>query len=107
MAQQVQVLLVDDLDGGVAEETVTFGIDGRNYEIDLSAKNAEELRKALAVYQQKARKARPAGRKTATRAAGTRERSADIRAWAKSMGIPVNDRGRIPANVLEKYEAAH
>jgi Lsr2 len=107
MAQQVQVLLVDDLDGGVAEETVSFAIDGRAYEIDLSSKNADELRKALSPYQENARKARTVGRKATTRAAGNRERSAEIRAWAKSAGIPVNDRGRIPASVLEKYEAAH
>jgi hypothetical protein len=107
MAQQVHVLLVDDLDGGVAEETVSFAIDGRAYEIDLSSKNADELRKTLSPYRDSARKARTTARKTSTRPAGNRERSAEIRAWAKSVGIPVNDRGRIPADVVEKYDAAH
>ncbi|TDD80539.1 histone-like nucleoid-structuring protein Lsr2 [Actinomadura rubrisoli] len=107
MAQKVQVLLVDDLDGGKAEETVAFSLDGRAYEIDLNKKNAAKLRKVIAPYQESARKARAVGRKSATRAAGNRERSADIREWARSAGIKVNDRGRIPANVIERYEAAH
>lgn len=84
MAQKVEVLLVDDLDGGAAEETVSFAVDGRAYEIDLSKKNATKLRKALAPYQENARRARAAGRKSTGRAAGGRERSAEIRAWAKT-----------------------
>ncbi len=106
MAQKVQVLLVDDLDGGTAEETVSFSLDGRAYEIDLSKKNAAKLRDVVAPYQENARKARATGRKT-THGAHSRERSAEIREWAKSAGIQVNERGRIPANVIEKYEAAH
>jgi Lsr2 len=107
MVQRVQVLLVDDLDGGTAEETVSFSIDGRSYEIDLNATNATELRQAFTPYQENARRARSAGRKTASRAANSRERSAEIREWARSAGIPVNERGRIPVNVIERYEAAH
>ncbi|WP_433336665.1 histone-like nucleoid-structuring protein Lsr2 [Spirillospora sp. CA-294931] len=107
MAQKVEVLLVDDLDGGTAEETVSFSLDGRAYEIDLSGKNAAKLREAVAPYLASARRARGAGRKPAARAAGNRERSAEIRAWAKQAGIQVNERGRIPANVIQKYEAAH
>ncbi|QXJ20534.1 Lsr2 family protein [Actinomadura graeca] len=108
MAQKVQVLLVDDLDGGAAEETVSFSLDGRAYEIDLNKKNAAKLRKAIAPYKDNARKARAAGgRRGAARVAGNRERSAEIREWARSAGIKVNDRGRIPANVIEQYEAAH
>ncbi|MBD2894747.1 histone-like nucleoid-structuring protein Lsr2 [Actinomadura nitritigenes] len=107
MAQKVQVSLVDDLDGGAAVETVSFALDGRAYEIDLNKKNAAKLRKVIAPYRDSARKVRPAGRKTATRTASTRERSAEIRDWARSAGIPVNDRGRIPANVVQQYEAAH
>lgn len=107
MAQKVQVFLVDDLDGGKADETVSFSLDGRSYEIDLSKKNAAKLRKAVAPFKDGARKVRAAGRRTAARGAGTRERSAEIRVWARSAGIKVNERGRIPANVIEKYEAAH
>lgn len=109
MAQKVEVLLVDDIDGGEADETVSFSIDGTAYEIDLSKKNAAKLRNGLEPFVSGARKARkPTGRGgRATRTAGSRERSAEIREWAKSRGIKVNERGRIPANVIEQYEAAH
>jgi len=109
MAQKVEVLLVDDIDGGEADETVTFSLDGTSYEIDLSKENAAKLREGLEPFVAHARRARkPAGRGgRATRTAGSRERSAEIREWAKSRGIKVNERGRIPANVIEQYEAAH
>ncbi|WP_159944118.1 MULTISPECIES: Lsr2 family protein [unclassified Nocardiopsis] len=109
MAQKVQVFLVDDLDGGEAEETVTFGLDGSVYEIDLSAGNAAKLREALTPFVEAARKAPskasrgPARR--GTRNAPSRERSAEIRAWAKAAGKPVNERGRIPAAIVAEYEA--
>ncbi|MBB4929265.1 hypothetical protein F4561_000085 [Lipingzhangella halophila] len=109
MAQKVQVLLVDDLDGGEAEETVSFGVDGTSYEIDLSANNASKLRDALAPYVEVARKApqKTAGRgKRQQRSAPSRERSAEIRAWAKAAGKQVNERGRIPAAIVAEYEAA-
>ncbi|MBB6120901.1 histone-like nucleoid-structuring protein Lsr2 [Nocardiopsis algeriensis] len=110
MAQKVQVFLVDDLDGGEAEETVTFGLDGSVYEIDLSAGNAAKLREALTPFVEAARKASPkpargAGRRSASRNAPSRERSAEIRAWAKAAGKPVNERGRIPAAIVAEYEA--
>ncbi|MES9542419.1 Lsr2 family protein [Spirillospora sp. NPDC049024] len=109
MAQKVEVLLVDDIDGGEADETVSFSLDGTSYEIDLSKKNAAKLRSGLEPFVAGARKARKApvrgGR--GTRTAGSRERSAEIREWAKNSGIKVNERGRIPANVIEQYEAAH
>ncbi|WP_131739889.1 histone-like nucleoid-structuring protein Lsr2 [Actinomadura roseirufa] len=111
MAQQVKVHLLDDIDGGRADETVRFGIDGIGYEIDLSGKNAKKLRKGLEPFVAKARKppaSRRGGRAAARgRTAGSRERSAEIREWAKSSGIKVNDRGRIPATVVQQYEAAH
>ncbi|HEY8482438.1 MAG TPA: Lsr2 family protein [Spirillospora sp.] len=108
MAQKVEVLLVDDIDGGEADETVSFSLDGTNYEIDLSKKNAAKLREGLKPFVEHARKARkPTGRGRSTRTAGSRERSAEIREWAKRRGIKVNERGRIPANVIEQYEAAH
>lgn len=106
MAQKVQVLLEDDLSGGPADVTVRFGLDGAAYEIDLNEENASKLRESLQPYVAHARKA--AGtRQRRTRGASNRERSADIRSWAKSAGIHVNERGRIPADVVAKYEAAH
>jgi hypothetical protein len=110
MAQKVQVLLVDDLDGGEAEETLTFALDGTTYEIDLSEKNATQLRDSLHPFTSAARRAPGAQRRRSgrgARPASSRERSADIRAWAKGRGINVNERGRIPASVVEQYEAAH
>jgi len=106
MAQKVQVLLVDDLEGGDADETVSFSLDGTTYEIDLSEKNATKMRDALAPFVGSARKAGGTKRRRA-RATSNRERSADIRSWAKERGIKVNERGRIPANVVAQYEAAH
>ena len=109
MAQKVEVLLVDDIDGGEADETVSFSLDGTTYEIDLSKKNAAKLRNGLEPFVASARKARKTTGRTGrgSRTAGSRERSAEIREWAKSRGIKVNERGRIPANVIEQYEAAH
>jgi hypothetical protein len=110
MAQKVQVLLVDDLDGSEATETVAFGLDGASYEIDLSTGNANKLRKELEAYVEHARKATGGGsaaRRRRTRTGPGRERSAQIRAWAKQRGYKVNERGRIPANIVAEYEAAH
>lgn len=114
MAKITQVTLVDDLDGGAADETVLFGLDGDAYEIDLSEANAQALRDLLAPYLDKARKAEtrtPARKSTATRSAGAGAGSGTptsvIRAWAIETGHPVNTRGRIPAEVVAAYEAAH
>ncbi|MFI9206151.1 Lsr2 family protein [Streptomyces sp. NPDC053048] len=111
MAQKVQVLLVDDLNGGEADETVTFALDGKSYEIDLTTDNADKLREALADYVKAAR--RTGGRATAGRgkaravAAGGTQDTAKIRAWAKENGYNVNDRGRVPAEIREAYEKAN
>ncbi|MCY0922964.1 MULTISPECIES: Lsr2 family protein [unclassified Streptomyces] len=108
MAQKVQVLLVDDLDGGEADETVTFAVDGKTYEIDLTAANAEKLRGLLEPYTKSGR--RTGGRAAAGRAKGRAAVSAgnpdtaEIRAWAKAQGLTVNDRGRVPADIREAYE---
>jgi hypothetical protein len=107
MAQKVQVLLVDDLDGSEATETVSFGLDGTSYEIDLSSGNAGKLRKELAGYVEHARKASAPARRRRARTGPGRERSAQIRQWAKQRGYKVNERGRIPANIVAEYEAAH
>jgi hypothetical protein len=103
MAQRVTVTLEDDLSGGPAEETVRFAFAGADYEIDLSTKNATAFRKKLAPFIEHARKA---GRRQPGRAAASRQRSGDIRAWAKAQGIAVSERGRIPASVAEQYRAA-
>jgi hypothetical protein len=106
MAQRVTVELEDDLDGGPADQTLRFGFDGSEYEIDLSAKNASTFRKQIAPYIEHARKAGSRQRRRAARTSSSRERSGDIRAWAKDHGIAVSERGRIPASVIEQYEAA-
>ncbi|MBA2768735.1 MAG: Lsr2 family protein [Sporichthyaceae bacterium] len=112
MAQKVTVQLVDDLDGGPAEETVSFSLDGAAYEIDLSPKNASAFRAAMAQYVGPAR--RLGGRSTSGRGSGGRRRTgagdnrtAQIREWARSNGHKVNERGRIPATIVEAYEKAN
>lgn len=110
MVQRVSVVLVDDIDGGDADETVTFGLDGASYEIDLSDSNAAKLRDALAPWVGQARRA--GGRKAASAPRGRARASRDsdastIRAWAADNGHTVSERGRIPAEVREAYEAAH
>jgi len=107
MAQKVQVLLVDDLDGSEATETLSFGLDGVSYEIDLSSANAAKIRKELAQYVEHARKANASARRRRARSGAGREQSARIREWAKSRGFKVNECGRIPANIVAEYEAAH
>ncbi|GAB3273046.1 histone-like nucleoid-structuring protein Lsr2 [Kineosporia babensis] len=110
MAQKVQVILVDDLDGGEAEESVSFSLDGVNYEIDLSAANAEALREAITPWVEHARKI--SGR-AARGTRGPRGRSAakadlgDVRSWARENGYQVSDRGRVSAEVMAAYEGAH
>ncbi len=111
MAQKHIVQLIDDLDQGTAAETVNFGIDGAQYEIDLSAKNAAKLRDALAVYVANARRASRGGtRPYATGRRGRpprsdREQTQAIREWARKNGHKVGEKGRIPASVLEAYHA--
>jgi hypothetical protein len=106
MAQKITVELQDDLDGGPANETVRFGVDSAEYEIDLSKKNAAAFRKKLAPFIDHARRAGRGQRRRAGRTASSRERSGDIRAWAKDQDIAVSARGRIPASVVEQYHAA-
>ena len=108
MAQKIQVLLVDDIDGSEATETVSFGLDGMSYEIDLSSGNAGQLRTELTQYVEHARKAgNTQTRRRRQRNGAGREQSARIREWAMARGFKVNQRGRIPANILAEYEASH
>jgi len=106
MAQKVTVELEDDIDGGPADETVRFGFDGTEYEIDLSEKNAQAFRTQLAPFVEHARKPGRGPARRATRTAAGRQRSGEVRAWAKDHGITVSARGRIPASVMEQYQAA-
>lgn len=107
MAQRVQVLLVDDVDGGDASETVTFALDGVSYEIDLNAKNAASMRDAFATWIGHGRRVagRSASGRRATRSSGGNDTAA-VREWARSNGHKVSDRGRISADVLAAYAAA-
>jgi hypothetical protein len=109
VAQKIQTLFIDDLDGSEAEGTVRFGLDGAEYEIDLNAEHAQALRDALERYVQAARRA-GGGARRPTR--GGRQARADgvdsteVREWAKAQGIEVKDRGRVPADLVEKFKAA-
>ena len=107
MAQKVTVVLEDDLTGGPAEQTVRFAFEGADYEIDLSAKNAAAFGKQLAPYIEHARKAGRLSVSRSGRTAANRQRSGDVRAWAKEHGLAVSERGRIPASVMERYQAAN
>jgi hypothetical protein len=104
----VEVVLVDDVDGGPADETVQFALDGVSYEIDLNATNAAALREALAVWVGHGRRvaARTSSRRGAPRRSASNE-TAQIRAWAREQGLAVSDRGRISAEVKAAYEAAN
>ncbi|MEO6086929.1 MAG: Lsr2 family protein [Umezawaea sp.] len=116
MAQQTIVTLVDDIDGSEAHETVTFSLDGVQYEIDLSATHAEGLRTVLAEFVETGRRTskpkgvRSGGGRSATAvrpAVADREQNQAIREWARSQGVDVADRGRISAEIVDKYKAAH
>jgi hypothetical protein len=109
VAQIREIRLIDDLDGEAADETVEFGVDGKNYEIDLSKRNAEKLRDSLAAFVASARRAGGARRRggassgPARRPSIDREQNQAIRDWARKRGMKVSDRGRIPADVLDAY----
>lgn len=114
MAQRVQVILEDDLDGSEADETVIFGLDGAEYEIDLSTANAQGLRDALASWVAVAR--RTGGRRKRAGQTGTARpvqsgssgtSTGDIRTWAQENGFEVSSRGRVSAEIRDAYEKAH
>jgi hypothetical protein len=109
MAKKVQTLLVDDLDGSEADGTVRFGLDGTEYEIDLNAKHAQQLRDALARYAAAARRTGTSAKQPARgrrKATASSLNSTEVREWAKTQGIDVTDRGRIPAELVVKFKAA-
>jgi nucleoid-associated protein Lsr2 len=107
VAQRVHTVLIDDLDGGDADETVSFGLDGTTYEIDLTSENAAQLRDALSRYVRAARRQGGRGGRKSTRGRGSGgPNAADIREWARAQGHQVSDRGRVPAEIRQAYEAS-
>ncbi|MET3937122.1 Lsr2 family protein [Arthrobacter sp. OAP107] len=108
MARKTVVILEDDLDGSNANETVQFTLDGTEYEIDLNEEHANELRQALSRFAEAARKTSGGRGRSATRrpAPGNSDAKA-IRQWAVDKGLKVNARGRIQADIVEQYQAAH
>jgi hypothetical protein len=107
MAQRVNIILVDDIDGSEAVETVNFGLDGSSYEIDLNKKNAAALRDALASYVGNARKMSASRGRRAAAKTNIGPSAREVRDWARSNGYPVPDRGRIPADVREAFDKGH
>lgn len=108
MAQKVNIVLVDDIDGSDASETVAFGLDGTSYEIDLNDQHAAALREAFSAYVGHARKVTSSrGRKSRGGSTTTSGPSArELRDWARSNGFEVSDRGRVPSEVREAFDAA-
>lgn len=110
MAQRVQVNLVDDLNGEEAQETVRFGMDGTDYEIDLTTKNAQKLRSVLSEYVEKARKARgrkgQGGQQATSTSRSKREDTQQIRQWANDNGYNPSSRGRITQSIVDAYNEA-
>ncbi len=100
MAQKVNVVMVDDLDGSKAHETVQFGLDGATYEIDLNKTNADDLRVAMAPYQ-------AAARVTSKKKKSGPSKAKLVREWAREVGIEVPTRGTLPADVVNQYDTAH
>ena len=111
MAQKVSVTFACDYDSKEIPDgehmTRAFSLDGRDYEIDLCEKHSQRFDDALKRFSDRARKVTGRVSRTKRRTAANRQHSADVRAWAKRSGIEVSDRGRIPANVIERYDASH
>ena len=107
MAQRINIVLVDDIDGSEASQTVNFGLDGASYEIDLNDANAAALRDALSGYVGHARKVTGASRRGPRRSAGGASNTKAVRAWAKGQGLTVSERGRTSAEGQKGYAAAH
>jgi len=110
MAQEVTVVLQDDMDGSTGDDValVEFALDGRTYEIDLSSENAEKLRAGLAPFVGAARRPSASSRggpKRVRPGATDKEKLADIRTWARERGFTVRDKGRIPNEILNAYHA--
>jgi hypothetical protein len=107
MAKTVSVVVTDDLDGSPGAETVAFSFDGQSYEIDLGEKNLAKLGKSLQPFMDAGRRTAQRRVARAARGAGSRVDRAAVRSWAAAQGLKVSERGRISAEVMAKYEAAH
>lgn len=107
MASTTVVTITDDIDGSEGAQTVSFGFDGQNYEIDLSKKNHDKFKKGLQPFIDSGRRVGRQGAARSARGRTSRKDSSAIRAWAAEQGLSVNERGRIPAAVVARYEAAH
>jgi Lsr2 len=105
MAQKVNIILVDDIDGTEATETVRFGLDGTSYEIDLNAGHACDFRALMAPFTEKARKVTSPGTRPGRRTGAAGDSNKEIRDWAREQGLKVSDRGRIPADVIARHQA--
>ena len=106
MAQKVQTLYVDDIDGSEAEGTVRFALDGTDYEIDLSAAHSKALRNSLQTFIAHARKVGGARRAARRGRSATAMDTTAVRAWARGQGIDIKERGRVPTNVVARYREA-
>lgn len=106
MASSVRVIITDDLDGSTDAETLSFALDGITYEIDLGKDNRAKLEALFAPYIAAARRVSGRNRRSASRPARGPDQ-ASVRAWAREQGLRVSDRGRISADVMQQYEAAH
>ncbi len=105
----MQTLFIDDLDGSAADGTGRFALDGTEYEIDLNAEHAQQLRDALAAYMRAAPRTAAGPRQPARggrRGPAGEVNTTEVRDWAKTQGIEVKDRGRIPAELVVKFKAA-
>lgn len=103
MARKTVVTLVDDIDGGDADRTVTFTLDGTGYEIDLSSSNLDALAAALDPFIKNARTV--GKRRTSTSGGkGPNKNLGEVRVWARENGFAVSDRGRVSAEIMTAYE---
>lgn len=107
MAKSTVVTITDDIDGSAGAETVSFSFDGQSYEIDLGHKNRDKFRKSLQPFIDSGRRVARQSAPRAARTRASRKDSSAIRSWAAEQGLAVSERGRIPAAVVAKYEAAH
>jgi hypothetical protein len=109
MSKRIHYLLIDDIDGSVATETITLTLDGVSYVLDLNADHAASLREAIAGWTVHARRLKAPTRRRGSGPAASSTAGldlADVRRWARESGYEISDRGRIPGTVLAAYQAA-
>jgi Lsr2 len=108
MARQTQIVVTDDLDGSAADSTVRFSYQGASFEIDLNKKNAGMFARAIEPYIEAGRKVRTGpGRASRTAPGTSKPNPAEVRAWARDQGVEVSDRGRVPAELVVRFQAAN